>query len=223
MKAALLLLLVFTSLTMSMSLINNNEGNNWNLVVRFDVDGFNWIAEEFYSLDRNAIKVKYTSDHPQAPAMDFVYNFTSGNIMHYSNLTGECALYDGVQTNLTEYINDVLLNKTSYAGDRGRSLSVYEIKDAGEVGSRTWIHGKWTQVEGQTTFVPSTFQSFSGDDSNTSISGDFLDQIYHIDQSFAEDFDYPACRDVEVSKSDLDLSFGLFGSNFQSVTKMIKE
>ena len=221
MKTVAILLLALMPFAMAFgSSIGYNE-TNFVLLMKIKEGEVNYIAEQHTSLDRNMGKVMYTSDDPNSPAFDIIQNHTAGILYVYNNMTEECSAYHTTPSNLTEDYY-TLLNNTNFVGFRGLDVELYNITT--REGENTLVYGKWVDQDGDYLFTPHHLQqTVNNGYEQSSITVDFLDEIFLPSQSWGEDFYNPACEGVTPQYSAYPRSSnGILGSilpRFELVSK----
>ena len=212
MKIVILLLsiLVFAN---AMSLIKDDSflagKANVDFVIEANIGGLDVVVEEIISFEHNKIKTHYTTFNGDVPAFDILMDFNEGKVYQYFNLTGKCDVYDGPKLDIQQYIHNLFLNHTEFAGHRGKHLELYEVKHPEEEGSRTWLYGMNIDHEGKKIFVPTRFQSHHPAQKQD-YSGEFID-TFSFPEVSASDFEYPQCESANEMKSDLPLTVDIFG------------
>ena len=213
MKAFVFLLFALLPFAMSgevseLNKIFDGEGGNINLIFQTTIANTNVIYETFFSFDRNTIKAQVTTDDEHSSAQTLVANFTEGVIYGFDNSTKECEAYFSQKFSIFDYATEIFENNTTFVGERGRNLYVFQVEGLIGKGSMSYIYGVFNCEDGLCILMPRTFQNYFPNAG--SYSGQFLDDMYATEDNYDEDFYIPECEGVKQSDAKLNSPLSIF-------------
>lgn len=180
MKTSILLLCLFASLAMSLSLLKGDEENFETILDAYNngsidelttnyhnrkvsdvtVNGTTYRVDQIVSFSYGKIKQMVTTNDPNMPDFDIQHDFVGGTTLYYNHMTGKCHYQDITRFNLYMFFREYVIDQFEYVGNRGSMGELFKFKDKDVVGLEAMIYGTYkTDEYGQSYFSPHRLES----------------------------------------------------------------